>query len=141
MTWYADVDREAIGRDAADALTAHGFAAHAPLFKEACMFEGLQERFREVMPKAEFCSLRAVEERNEIVSVRQNVLEPIQTYEDRGAMITVVEGGGYGYAATPDLSTAGLRRAVEEAREWARRTAGRMVFDFSKIRWPQCRWA
>ncbi|MBD3236007.1 MAG: TldD/PmbA family protein [Candidatus Eisenbacteria bacterium] len=100
------------------------------------MFEGLRERFREVTPKAEFCSLRALEERNEIVSVRQNVLEPIQTYQDRGVMITVVEGGGYGYAATADLSTPGLRRAVEQARAWARRTKGRMVIDFSKIAWP-----
>ena len=99
------------------------------------MFEGLRERFQEVMLKAEFCSLRAVVERNEIVSVRQNVLEPIQTYADRGAMITVVEGGGYGYAATPDLSTEGLRRAVEQACGWARSTAGRMVFDLAKIAW------
>ncbi len=100
------------------------------------MFEGLKERFREVLPDVKFCSLRAVHDRNEIIKVRQNVLQPIQTFEDQGAMVTVVDGDSYGYAATPDLSTEGLRRAVAKAHDWAKRSAGRMVFDYSKIALP-----
>lgn len=99
------------------------------------MFEGLKERFREALPRVEFCSLRAVHDRQEIVRVRQNVLDPIQTYNDYGAMVTVVNKGGYGYASTPDLSPEGIRNAIAQATRWAERTAGQMVFDFSRIAW------
>ncbi len=42
-------------------------------------------------------------------------------------MISIWNGGGLGYAATADLSEAGLARAVERARHWADVTAGHMV--------------
>ena len=42
-------------------------------------------------------------------------------------MISIWNGGGLGYAATTDLSEAGLRAAVERARYWATVTAGAMV--------------
>jgi predicted Zn-dependent protease len=38
-------------------------------------------------------------------------------------MLTVIDGGGVGYASTSDLSEAGLRLAGERALAWARRTA------------------
>jgi len=41
-------------------------------------------------------------------------------------MITVWDGG-LGYAATPDLSSTGLQRAIQQARDWARATAGRTL--------------
>jgi len=100
------------------------------------MFEGLKERFREVLPRTGFCSLRAEHERNETIRVRQNVLQPIQTSEDTGGMVTIMAGGGIGYAATSDLSRAGLRDAVARAEAWAKATAGRTVFDFSKVAMP-----
>jgi predicted Zn-dependent protease len=100
------------------------------------MQKGLEERFRQVLPRAGFCSLRVIDEENEIIRVRQNVLQPIQTFRDRGAMVSVVDGSGYGYAATSDLSLEGLRRAVEQAQAWAKATAGRGVYDFAKIAMP-----
>ncbi len=100
------------------------------------MFEGLKERFQRVVPASGFCSLRAVREINEIVQVRQNVLQPIQRYEDQGVMVTVIDGGGYGYASTSDLSEAGLRAAVEQAQIWATLSAGRAVFDYGKVAMP-----
>jgi len=66
--------------------------------------------------------------------VRQDIPQPVVTEEDLGAMITIVDKGGMGYAATSDLSTAGLKRAAEEAGRWARWSAGRMVVDYSKLR-------
>ena len=39
---------------------------------------------------------------------------------DRGAMVTVLAGDGIGYAATSDLSDAGLRAALDRAAHWAR---------------------
>ena len=58
-------------------------------------------------------------------------------------MITVLDGGGIGYGATCDLSESGLRRAASDAHDWARRSAGRTVIDFSKIAMPkpQAEWA
>ncbi|MBD3163062.1 MAG: TldD/PmbA family protein, partial [Candidatus Latescibacteria bacterium] len=48
-------------------------------------------------------------------------------------MITVIDGGGMGYAATSDLTPAGLRRAAEEATGWARRSGRRSVVDFGRL--------
>ncbi len=98
------------------------------------MIDAIQQRFEKVAPKeADYCSLRFMRERSEQVAVRQDVLLPVTTSEDAGAMVTVWEQGGMGYAATADLSEAGLARAVEQAREWARRTAGRTVVDFREV--------
>ncbi|MBN1347401.1 MAG: TldD/PmbA family protein [Phycisphaerae bacterium] len=97
------------------------------------MIEQIETRFREVIPKADYCSLRYVRERSEAIPVRQNVVEPVSRGQDAGAMITVIDGDGLGYAATSDLTTGGLRRAAAKALEWARATAGRCVADFSKV--------
>jgi predicted Zn-dependent protease len=66
-------------------------------------------------------------------SVRQDVLQPVREHTDAGAMITVAQGGGLGYAATSDLTTAGLRAAAERAMKWAQRSAGKAVADFSGL--------
>lgn len=100
------------------------------------MFTGLEERFKQVMPDVGFCSLRAVHESNELIRVRQNILQPIQTFEDLGAMVVVIDKGGYGYSATSDLSIDGLRRAVEGATSWAHAVADKSVFDYSSVAMP-----
>jgi predicted Zn-dependent protease len=91
--------------------------------------EDTVNRFKALAPAVDHCSIRVVEEDAETVSVRQDVAEPVQTMRDRGAMITVVDGDGIGYAATSDLSDAGLEGAIERAHEWARLARGRSVFD------------
>ena len=93
------------------------------------MDAGLAERFRQAAPAVDFCSLRYVRERSEYLAVRQDVVQPFATSEDSGAMVTVYDGGGMGYAATSDLSLSGLRRAAERAHDWARLSAGRSVVD------------
>ncbi|MCX8114349.1 MAG: TldD/PmbA family protein, partial [Burkholderiaceae bacterium] len=91
--------------------------------------EALVNRFRALAPAVDYCSIRVVDEDTEIVSVRQDVPEPVQASRDRGAMLTVVDGDGIGYAATSDLSDAGLKDAMARAREWARLARGRSVFE------------
>ncbi|MEO9456705.1 TldD/PmbA family protein [Chromobacterium phragmitis] len=103
------------------------------------MFETIRRRFQALRPQADFCSLRYVEEDSEQLRVRQGRQQPLARRRDRGAMITVLDGGGYGYAATADLSEAGLRAAFERARGWARATAGRGVFDFRGVKPPSPR--
>jgi predicted Zn-dependent protease len=97
------------------------------------MLDQLRSRFREIAPAVDFCSLRYQEERSETLSVRQGVLEPVNAALDAGVMVTVADGGGLGYAATSDLSRAGLAEAVRRATAWARRSAGHAVADFSRL--------
>jgi predicted Zn-dependent protease len=98
------------------------------------MLERMEERFHQLAPQGDFCSLRFVRERSEVLSVRQDIVQPVETSEDSGAMLTVYAGDGMGYAATSDLSLNGLRRATEQAHDWARQSTGRSVVDFSKMR-------
>jgi predicted Zn-dependent protease len=90
--------------------------------------EFLAQRFRRLAPAADYCSLRVVEERSETVSVRQDRAEPVHAALDHGAMVTIIDGDGIGYAAASDLSDDGLRWALSRAAEWARLARGRSVF-------------
>jgi predicted Zn-dependent protease len=99
--------------------------------------DSIRSLFRSMAPAVDFCSLRLVEETSEQLAVRQDVLQPLSTGIDRGAMVTVVQGGGCGYAATSDLSAAGLANALARARRWAEASAGRSVVDYSRIMLPR----
>jgi predicted Zn-dependent protease len=99
--------------------------------------DSIRTLFQSLAPAVDFCSLRYVEESSEEIAVRQDVLQPLSTGVDRGAMVTVIDRGGYGYAATSDLSAAGLRDALGRARKWAEAGAGRSVVDYSKIALPR----
>ena len=98
------------------------------------MLDRVEERFRHLTSQGDFCSLRFVRERSEVLAVRQNIVQPVETSEDSGAMLTVYAGDSMGYAATGDVSLSGLQRAAEQAHGWARQSAGRSVVDFSKMR-------
>jgi predicted Zn-dependent protease len=92
--------------------------------------ETIAQRFRRLAPAGfDHVSLRVVEEHSHTTRVRQDVAEPSDRSVDRGAMVTVASGTGIGYAATCDLSDAGLRAAVERAGKWAQLSRGRSVFD------------
>lgn len=97
------------------------------------MLQNIERRFLDVVGPADFSSLRLVREHDEYLSVRRNVVQPVRFSDDLGAMITVIDGGGIGYAATSDLSRGGLRSAFEEARSWAQRTRQRAVVDFTRV--------
>jgi predicted Zn-dependent protease len=90
--------------------------------------EEIVRRFRRVVPPVEQCTIRIVEESSTMTSVRRDVPEPLAHSMDRGAMVTVAEGDGVGYAATTDLSESGLKSAAERALRWARCSRGRSVF-------------
>jgi len=101
------------------------------------MHDLIKQRFQKIIPNVDFCSLRYLEERSETLRVRQNVTEPPTHSHDVGIMLTVIEKGGLGYAATSDLSEAGLREAVARARHWASLCKENMIIDFSKLSMPQ----
>ncbi len=91
--------------------------------------ESIVARFRRLVPAVDFCSLRLVDESSQFLCVRQDVAEPVHSSRDFGAMVTIVDGDGLGYAASSDFSDAGLAAAIERAHEWARLSRGRSVFD------------
>ena len=91
--------------------------------------ESMGARFRRLAPAVDYCALRVLDETSRYLCVRQDVAEPTQTSRDLGAMVTVVEGDGLGYAASSDLSDAGLSAAIARAREWALLSRGKSVFD------------
>ncbi len=84
-------------------------------------------------PRTQAWTARLVIENEEWLAVRQGVVQPIVAGENAGAMITVYDAGGMGYTATSDLSPAGLKRASEDALEWARRSAGRLCWDPAQL--------
>ena len=97
----------------------------------------MEERFRAALPsEVDYASIRFSEARGEYLTVRQGVLEPVSTSLDAGAMITVWAGGGYGYAATSDLTDAGLAAAAARAVAWAAMTAGRTVLESPPLDHP-----
>jgi predicted Zn-dependent protease len=101
------------------------------------LLEQLQAEFRQIAPAVDFCALRYVEESSEYLAVRQDVPEPPQLASQRGVMVTVIDQGGLGYAATSDLSRSGLAAALERARRYAALTAGRSVVDYRSVEMPR----
>ncbi len=68
---------------------------------------------------ADYASARHVVDRASRLMVRNGVVEPSAMGHDEGVMISVWRNGGIGYAATSDLSDAGLRAAADRASAWA----------------------
>lgn len=97
----------------------------------------IKELFREALPKGvDFASLRYHRDAQDLVSVRQDVLQPLTTDRDEGVMVTVHHAGGVGYGATSDLSLAGVKGAFAHALAWADRHKERAVTDYSRIPMP-----
>ncbi|NNL86303.1 MAG: TldD/PmbA family protein [Myxococcales bacterium] len=67
-------------------------------------------------------TLRGVRERSETLEVRRGTEEPAELRDDWGAMLSVTTSRGGAYAASSDLSQAGLGRALERAFHWIERT-------------------
>jgi predicted Zn-dependent protease len=86
-------------------------------------------RFASLAPAADYWSIRLVAEESEHLEVRQGVAEPCALFMGRGAMVTLVRGSGVGYAATSDLSDAGLAATARRAAHWAAAHARLGLFD------------
>ncbi len=101
------------------------------------MHQALAQRFRDAQPSGpDYISLRLVERRDQGLMVRNGVVQPPGSSEDIGIILTVHEGGGQGYAATPDLSAAGIAAAIERARQWAQLSAKFSVVDTATLPMP-----
>ena len=97
------------------------------------MLEHLDVVARQAAPTVAHWAVRGVVEHAEDLTVRQGVAQAPQRRRDAGVMVTVIDRGGLGYAATSDASEAGLRAAFGRARDLAHAVAGRTVFDYSQL--------
>jgi len=100
------------------------------------MLDTLRRRYAALRSSAPYWSLRYFEETREVLAVRQDTLEPPQLATDRGAMLTAMVDGGYGYCATSDLSVTGLQAALDRATAWAEATHTASVFPYDPGRMP-----
>ncbi|MGR2710650.1 peptidase C69 [Pseudomonas sp. IB20] len=89
----------------------------------------LKKHFSALRTRAEFFSLRYVRESGQYLSVRKNVAEPPHLNHDEGAMLTVRLNGVEAYAATHDISLAGLQAALERAEQQAQRILPHALLD------------
>jgi predicted Zn-dependent protease len=96
----------------------------------------MRERFQALRSSAPFWSLRYHAESRETLAVRQDTVEPPSLSVDRGAMLTALTEGGYGYCATSDVSPAGLQSALDRATRWAEATQARSSLRFDPAAMP-----
>ncbi len=89
------------------------------------MLNDIATQFKRQAPAVEFWSLRLLERRHEGLTVRQGVPQPITNVRRTGALVSVMDTHGSGYAATSDLSRSGLAEAVQRAIGWAHTGTGR----------------
>ena len=89
----------------------------------------LKQHFSALRTRAEFFSLRYVRESGQYLSVRKNVAEPPHLSHDEGAMLAVRLNGVEAYAATNDISLAGLQAALERAEQQARQISPHALLD------------
>jgi predicted Zn-dependent protease len=101
------------------------------------LLKDIETRFRAVVPACDAWTLRVVRERSEYLCVRRDVVQPVRTGDDFGAMISIAAGGGIGYAATSDVTQAGLGAAAQRARQWAVQLSGRLTPGCDELPQPQ----
>ena len=69
-----------------------------------------------VVPAAcDYAEARHVDRLNEMVAVRNGAIDRVESDEGAGLGVRVRIEGGWGFAATDDLSAAGARRALGRA--------------------------
>ena len=91
---------------------------------------------RTLKSDADFWSLRIVDETIDDHEVRNDVAQPLRTIRDRGAMLIAYAGAGAGYAATANLSAAGLQAALDIATARARASGELSLIDHREIARP-----
>jgi predicted Zn-dependent protease len=97
----------------------------------------LEELVRKTAPQCDYWSARAVTETSEQLVVRRDVAQAPTRHRDAGVMLSVMQEGAIGYAATSDMSEGGLRHAFSRALDLAKASAGRAVFDYREAALPK----
>jgi predicted Zn-dependent protease len=99
----------------------------------------LRERFHALRTTADAFSLRHVRQTDQYLCVRRGVAEPPRLALDEGAMLVARAGGSEAYAATSDLSQAGLQQALDRAEALARQLAAHGLVNQAPLAMAQAR--
>ena len=94
------------------------------------------EALRHARQGADWAGLRYSSESTAVRSVRNDQPEKNESTLDAGAMCEVLVDGHFGFAATADLSAAGLKRAFDQALATTRATSAHKVHGFSHAQRP-----
>ncbi len=100
------------------------------------MLDLLASRFNKIAPAVDFWSLRIVNEHSQRMSVRQDILQPLQSNNSAGVMLTIIIGDGIGYAATSDVTESGLKTAIAKASDIANYSNSKLIFSASSMARP-----
>jgi TldD protein len=79
------------------------------------MKDTLEDLMGSATARADYADVRHVHTRTETISTRNGAVDEVEDAVSEGAGVRVRVGGGWGFAGTRDVSTAGLRRALERA--------------------------
>ncbi len=79
----------------------------------------IAKQFSDRSHAVDFWTIRFLSESNEWINVRQGENQPMSNNSSTGALISVIQGDGCGYAATSDLTISGLQKAMDRAKNWA----------------------
>lgn len=100
------------------------------------MPDSIRKAFPSLRSSADFFALRFTSETRETLAIRQDTIEPPHWSFDRGAMVTAIARGGYGYCSTSDLSVAGLQKALDRALAWAEASSKASVYAYDAAAMP-----
>jgi predicted Zn-dependent protease len=93
--------------------------------------------FKAVVPGVDFWSLRLVFDETETLCVRDGVVLPPGLAQSRGVHITLMDRGGYAYAATSALTREGLQAACEQALQWLEPSRRHTLLEAQQLPRPQ----
>ncbi|MET1079976.1 MAG: TldD/PmbA family protein [Pseudomonas sp.] len=96
-------------------------------------FAAVKRHFSALHCTAEHWSLRYVRQDHQRLAVRKHIAEPPRFSRDEGAMLCVRVAGVEAYAATSDLSLAGLQAALSRAETQARQLAPWALLDLADL--------
>lgn len=97
------------------------------------MLDKLKRIAQSFSTDAHFWSIRLVDETLVNHEVRNDIVQPLATCRDYGAMVIAHSDGGAGYAATSDVSGAGLQAALDIATARARASAAYSLINFANV--------
>src|SRR5439155_13140885 len=79
------------------------------------MRDALENLMDAARRRAEYADVRHVHTRQESISTRNGAIDEVVGTESEGAGVRARVGGAWGFAATRDISRAGLEAALERA--------------------------
>jgi len=100
-------------------------------------WEPVINAFKAVVPRVDFWSLRLVSEETERLCVRAGVVQPPGLLQSRGVHITLMDRGGYAYAATSALTREGIQAACNQALQWLEPSRRHALIESQQLSRPQ----